>query len=106
MLIASATGMSDALRRRILGVRDEAGADPWFADRLLEGVRRIESDFDGGERERLLSLVSETLDRHLEIRQSSARARRALAQLKADQERIVQLLRLLAAAPGGDRTLH
>lgn len=105
MRFALLVGMSDSLRQRILAVRDKDGADPRFADRLLEGLRRIEIEFRGSERERLRTLVSETLDRHLEIRRNSARTRRALAKLQADQAQIAEQLRLLFSPPS-NRTLH
>ena len=94
--------MIDSLRRRILTARDKRGADPRFTDRLLDGIRRIEAGFEGCERERLLTLVAETLDRHLQVRESSTRVREALAKLEAGQARIVQLL----TNPPKTRTLH
>ena len=97
--------MIDSLRRRILNARDTEGAEPRFVDRLLDGIRRIEAEFEGSERERLLTLAAETLDRHLEIRESSTRAREALAKLRADHARIVQLLTLLSNG-AETRTLH
>jgi hypothetical protein len=97
--------MIDSLRRRILNARDTQGAEPRFIERLLDGLRRIEAEFEGSERERLLTRVAETLDRHLEIREHSGRTREALAQLRADHARIVQFLTLLADGPE-TRTLH
>lgn len=96
--------MSDTLRQRILAVRNGDGADPEFSDRLLEGLARIEAGFDGPERERLLALVAETLDRHLEVRHATRSVRVSLRRLQADQRRLTELLELLLAP--SEPTIH
>jgi hypothetical protein len=76
-----------------------------FANRLIEIATRIERDFRGQEQERLLELVRETLDRHIEIRENTQRARKALQRLQADQQALLQLFDLIAGRPESE-TLH
>ena len=73
--------MSKGLKKRI---RERAEKSD-FLNRLLEIATQIERDFDGKERDRLLGLVQETLDRHVEIRENTRKAREALEQLQSDQ---------------------
>jgi len=96
--------MSGRLKRRLRTYRDQKGSDAGFAEHLLECIATIERDFEGEQRERLMSLADETFQRHLQIRRITTRARSALAQLRADQERLLELLGLVAAPPG--RTVH
>jgi hypothetical protein len=97
--------MSEKLKRRLQAHREQEGADGAFADRLLEGVATIEREFVGEQRDRLLALVDETFERHLQIRQNTARAQIALEQLRANQERLFELLKLIVTPPGNG-TLH
>jgi len=92
--------MSEKLKKRLRAQREQEGSAGNFAERLLEGVATIEREFDGEQRERLLALVDETFERHLEIRQNTARARVALEQLRADHEQLFGLLRLIVTPPG------
>lgn len=93
--------MSKEIKNRI---RQRADASD-FANRLLEIAGHIERDFDGRERERLLELVRETLDRHVEIRESTRRARAALDKLQTDQQTLLQLFDFITARPESE-TLH
>jgi hypothetical protein len=93
------------LKKRLRAHREQEGTDGAFAERLLEGVATIEREFDGEQRDRLLALVDETFERHLQIRQNTARAQIALEQLRANQERLFGLLKLILTPPGSG-TLH
>lgn len=93
--------MTRSLKDRI---RDDAD-DEEFAQRLLGIAARIERDFDGDERERLLGLVRETLERHVEIRENTRRAREMLEQIDEDQRTLLQLFEFIAAQPERS-TLH
>ncbi len=76
-----------------------------FRNRLLEIVKQIVSDFEGRERERLLDMVEEALDHHVEIREAADRARGALAKLRSDQHTLLRLFDFITANP--DRqTVH
>jgi hypothetical protein len=97
--------MSEKLKKRLRAHREQEGSDDAFAERLLERVATIEREFDGQQRDRLLALVEETFERHLQIRQNTARAQIALDQLRANQERLFGLLKLILAPPGSG-TLH
>ena len=97
--------MSEKLKKRLRAHREQEGTDGAFAERLLEGVATIEREFDGEQRDRLLALVDETFERHLQIRQNTARAQIALEQLCANQERLFGLLKLILTPPGSG-TLH
>jgi uncharacterized protein YbgA (DUF1722 family) len=85
-------------------IRQRADASD-FSNRLLEIAGHIERDFDGRERERLLELVRETLNRHVEIRASTRRARAALDKLQSDQQTLLQLFDFITARPESE-TLH
>jgi hypothetical protein len=97
--------VSEKLKKRLRAQREHEGSNGAFAERLLEGVATIEREFEGEQRERLLALVDETFERHLQIRQSTARAQVALEQLRADQERLFGLLKLILTRPESS-TLH
>jgi hypothetical protein len=97
--------MSEKLKKRLRAQRDQHGFDGAFAERLLEGVATIEREFRGKQRERLLALVDETWERHLQIRRNTDRARIALEQLRDDQEKLFGLLKLLVTPPGSG-SLH
>ncbi len=76
-----------------------------FGNRLLEIAKQIESDFKGRERERLLDMVEEALDRHIEIREVAKSARGALEKLRSDQHTLLRLFDFITANP--DRqTVH
>ena len=81
-------------------IRKHAGESD-FANRLIEIATQIEQDFRGEEQERLLELVRETLDRHVEIRDNTQRARVALQRLQADQQALLQLFDFIVDRPGG-----
>ncbi len=76
-----------------------------FGDRLLEIADQIESDFDGRERERLLDMVEEALDRHVEIREASERTRGVLEKLRSDQHTLLRLFDFITANPNRE-TVH
>jgi hypothetical protein len=97
--------VSEKLKKRLRAHREQEGTDGAFAERLLEGVATIEREFDGEQRDRLLALVDETFERHLQIRQNTARAQIALEHLRANQERLFGLLKLILTPPGSG-TLH
>ena len=87
--------MSEGLKKRI---RERAERSD-FADKLLEIAARIERDFDGQERERLLDMVDESLDRHVEIRENTRSARKALEQLQTNQRALLRLFDFITARP-------
>lgn len=76
-----------------------------FGNRLLEIAEQIESGFKGPERERLLDMVDEALDRHVEIREASERTRGALEKLRSDQHTLLRLFDFITANPDRE-TLH
>jgi hypothetical protein len=78
---------------------------PAFADRITDIATQIERDFEGDERERLLELLHETLERHVEIEENARRAREALEQLQTDQRTLLQLFEFITAVPDRGR-LH
>jgi hypothetical protein len=93
--------MAAELKQRIRerGRRDRR--DSFFAERLLDLIERIESEFHGEEHTRLLALASEAFERHLTQRDHTLRVREQLARLKADQQVLSDLFALLAARPSG-----
>jgi hypothetical protein len=76
-----------------------------FGDRLLEISNQIEDEFKGSEREKLLEMVNEALDRHLEIREASEKTRLALEKLRSDQHTLLRLFDFITANPNRD-TVH
>lgn len=76
-----------------------------FAERLLEIVEQIESHFDDPEREQLLAMVEEALDRHVEIGETARRTREALDRLRSDQHTLLRLFDFLTASPERE-TIH
>jgi hypothetical protein len=76
-----------------------------FGDRLLTIATQIERDFEGRERRRLLELVHETLERHVEIRENTRLARKSLVQLVEAQQELLQLFDFIAANPETE-TMH
>jgi hypothetical protein len=76
-----------------------------FGDRLLEIAKQIESEFKGRERERLLDMVEEALDRHIEIREAAKSARGALEKLRSDQHTLLRLFDFITANPERE-TIH
>ena len=97
--------MSDELKRWIRENTQRGRGDASFAQQLLDLIEQIEREFDGSERERLVALARDTYDRHLQLRGFTARARENLAALRSDQQRLLELLDLLATRPAGER-LH
>jgi hypothetical protein len=85
-------------------IRNQA-APSGFADRLLAIASQIERDFDGRERARLLKLVHETLERHVEIRENTRLARESLEQLAVAQRELLQLFDFISASPER-QTMH
>ncbi len=76
-----------------------------FGDRLLEIANQIEDGFKGREREKLLDMVEEALDRHLEIREASETTRLALEKLRSDQHTLLRLFDFITANPDCE-TVH
>jgi hypothetical protein len=76
-----------------------------FGDRLLEIAKQVESGFTGQERERLLDMVEEALDRHVEIREASERTHGALEKIRSDQHTLLRLFDFITANPDSE-TLH
>ena len=76
-----------------------------FGDRLIEIATQIESGFGGRERERLLNMVEEALDRHVEVRAAAERARGALEKLWSDQYALLRLFDFITADPDRE-TIH
>jgi hypothetical protein len=76
-----------------------------FGDRLLEIANQIEDSFNGHEREKLLGMVEEALDRHLEIRKVSETTRLALEKLRSDQHTLLRLFDFITANPDCE-TVH
>ena len=76
-----------------------------FGDRLLEIAKQIESDFKGPERERLLDMVEEALDRHVEIRETAKMTHGALEKLRSDQHTLLRLFDFITANPDRE-TIH
>ena len=99
--LALSSSMSEELKKRI---REHAEKSD-FANGLLEIATRIERDFDGCERDRLLDLVHETLERHVEIQESTRRAREALEKLQSDHKALLWLFDFITARPER-ATLH
>jgi hypothetical protein len=92
--------------RRNLEERIRARTDRTeFGDRLLKIAKQIESDFHGRERERLLGMVEEALDRHVEISEASERTRGALEKLRSDQYKLLRLFDFITADPDRE-TVH
>ncbi len=105
MLRGTALALPGAMsKERKKKIRERAETSD-FANQLLGLATRIERDFDGQERERLLDLVHETLDRHVEIREKTREAREALEQLQSDQRTLVRLFDFITARPER-ATLH
>ena len=76
-----------------------------FGRRLLEISKQVERDFEGQERDRLLALVAEALDRHFEIRETAKRTREALDRLRSDQHALLRLFDFITANPDRE-TIH
>jgi len=93
------------LRDRILQHRREHPERRDFADRLLEGIDRIEKEFSGAERDRLLALARRTFDRHIRSAQRTDEMRAALTRLRKDHRRLIGILEQLSE-PSEGRTLH
>ena len=89
--------LTDQIKKRV--------GESEFADRLINIATQIEHDFQGDEQERLLALVSETIDRHLKIRENTQRAHAALKQLEADQNDLLKLFEMITIRPDSE-TLH
>jgi hypothetical protein len=103
--IAALSCMGDSLKGRIRAHAREHRDDADFADRLLALAERIENEFDGEQRARLLALAQQTFDRHVSMHDESDRVREGLAALRIDQRRLLDLLDFLSEKPAGAR-LH
>jgi len=97
--------VSEKLKQRLREHASGATNGAPFVARLLELTQQIERSFNGDERSRLLRLAEETFERHLELRDHTSNARDALAQLRADQRRLLRILEGLRALPEGE-TVH
>ena len=76
-----------------------------FRGRLLEIAKQIENDFKGRERAQLLAMVEEALERHVEIREATEKARKALEKLRSDQHTLLRLFDFITASPDRE-TVH
>jgi hypothetical protein len=99
MRLASARSVIARLRRRLAEYAADEPADRHFAERLEELLDQIESEFDGVARSRLLELTEDTLERHLELREHTQRARRNLERLRADRARLIEIVERLTVRP-------
>jgi len=97
--------MSESLKNRFRAHARTHGDDAAFVERLLALTDRIENDFDGEQRERLLALAMDAFERHVSMRGESNRVRDGLAALQSDQRRLLDLLEFLSERPEGAR-LH
>ena len=97
--------MPEELKARIRRHRREHPERASLAGRLLASIAVIEREFSGEPRERLLRLASQTFDRHLRLVETSKQARESLAQLEANQQRLVELVEFLGAEPPS-RLIH
>jgi hypothetical protein len=100
--LAPTRSVSENLKRRIqeYGRRDRRNA--FFADRLIDLTERIERDFGGEERERLLAKARDAFDRHMQLRDQTHSVRDVLARLREDQKRLVELFDLITPRSEGD----
>jgi hypothetical protein len=94
--------VSEKLKRRIheYGRRDRRNA--FFAERLLDLTERIERDFEGEERDRLLAKARDAFDRHVQLRDQTNSVRDVLARLRDDQKRLLELFELITPRPEGE----
>ena len=97
-------GCSAVIRELRDRIRARA-AQSEFAEKLLEIVQQIEIHFDDPEREQLLAMVEEALDRHVEIQRAARRTREALDRLRSDQHMLLRLFDFLTASPEHE-TIH
>jgi len=93
--------MSRELKDQIRRLADPSG----FAHRLVAITTQIERDFEGRERRRLLELVHETLERHVEIRENTRLARESLDRLAKAHRELLQLFDFISANSQRE-TLH
>jgi len=105
MRLAAEAGVPIPLRERIREHRREHPERREFSDRLLESLDRIEREFDGAERDRLLDLAERTFERHVRSSQRSHELRVALEGLRRDHERLLRILELMSERSEG-QTLH
>lgn len=75
-------------------------------DALLEAVRRIDVEFAGEIRERLLGQARETFLQQIRILETAERTRETLATLQTNQKALVDALKKLAGQRAEDVTLH
>lgn len=97
--------MVEELKQRIRFYARENGDQAHFADEILRSIALIEREFTGEQREGLLRLAAETLERHIQIQENSAQVRTALARLEAYAQWMRQLCDFITATPG-DEKLH
>ena len=98
-------GMVEQLNQRIRSYARENADQARFADEVLETIALIEREFTGEQRERLLLLAAETLERHVQIQQNGVQVRAALKRLDAYAQWMSQLSDFITATPG-DEKLH
>jgi Mg2+ and Co2+ transporter CorA len=94
--------VSDKLKQRIheYGRRDRRNA--FFAERLIDLTERIEREFEGEERERLLAKARDAFDRHVQLRDQTHSVREVLARMREDQKRLLELCELISPRPEGE----
>ena len=91
------TAMIHALKKRIEEQRDAVPRKEEFCDQLVQMVSFIEHHFEGSERENLIKLASETLDRHIQLGENTAKLQSALERIRSHQQRLHQLTDFLKA---------
>ena len=94
--------MDEELKRRLHEYRRRDRRNAFFAERLLDLTERIERDFEGEERERLLAKARDAFDRHLQLRDQTHSVRDVLARLREDQKRLLELFELITPRPDGE----
>lgn len=94
--------VDEKLKRRIHEYRRRDHRNAFFAERLLDLVERIERDFEGHERERLLAKARDAFDRHMQLRDQTHSVRDVIARLRDDQMRLLELFELITPRPDGE----
>jgi len=100
--LAPSRCVNEELKRRIheYGRRDRRNA--FFAERLFDLTERIEREFRGEERERLLAKARDAFDRHVQLRNQTHSVRDVLARLQEDQKRLLELCQLISPRQEGE----
>ncbi len=77
-----------------------------FARELIRAIQRIEEEFEGEEREALLSAAYSALEQQKRLDETRRATRDALERIKASQEQLItDLIKIVAFRPPGT-TIH